>query len=168
MARFYVYELKDPRDDSVFYVGKGQRMRAWQHAADVRKERGSNDRKLSRIRDIHAAGFEPIVRKVAEYDDEADAFAHEADLIASTSGLTNILASGGGWSITPEEAERRAEERATRIADRKLAASKAWLTNWLKVADTWPGVTFPNLKDGDAKAKEFVTLLRGLLAQPAH
>lgn len=34
------------------------------------------------------------------------------------------------------------------------------LRSWLSKVDTWPhGVTFPNLKDGDRKAEDFVKMV---------
>ena len=36
---YYVYELIDPRDDRVFYVGKGKKGRIDQHEAEARKRR---------------------------------------------------------------------------------------------------------------------------------
>ena len=35
LKQFYVYVLIDPRDNEVFYVGKGQGERAFQHERDV-------------------------------------------------------------------------------------------------------------------------------------
>ena len=168
MARFYVYELVDPRCGSVFYIGKGQGLRAWQHMREAKKGRGNNHRKLARINEIVGCGLQPSVHKVAEYDEEADAFEHEAEAIAAASGLTNILAHGGGWSITAEEAARRLEQRKCRIRAKRLASSTEWLRRWLSIAETWPSVTFPGLRDGDAKAAEFLTIVRGLVASPAH
>jgi hypothetical protein len=44
---FYVYELIDPRDGKVFYVGKGKGERAWQHEIDVRRgDQGRNPKKF--------------------------------------------------------------------------------------------------------------------------
>ena len=34
-ARFYVYELIDPRDGKVFYIGKGQGRRIYGHEAEA-------------------------------------------------------------------------------------------------------------------------------------
>lgn len=162
---FYVYTLSDPRDDAVFYVGKGKGLRMYQHAAEARREGGGgNKRKLERIREIQAAGLEPLAAVVAEHEDEQDAFDHEADLIAATPGLTNILARGGGWSLTKEEYERRRAEREARYLERQ----KVHLRERLKVWDEWERrglvVTFPGLKDGDPLAKELVQAVRDLLA----
>lgn len=50
----YVYMLKDPRDEEIFYVGRGVGSRLFAHEAEALKSaRGSE--KLDRIRSIHAA-----------------------------------------------------------------------------------------------------------------
>lgn len=164
---FYVYQLSDPRDKAVFYVGKGKARRAWQHEIDAQRGRIVNQRKHERIIDILDAGDHVAVEIVAEYDNEQEAFDHEEELIAALSGLTNILASGGGWSLMREEAERRLEARKAKLAAAKHVRTVAWLKGWLEKVEKWPGVTFPNLKDGDAKAAEFVGMVRELVAQDA-
>ena len=163
---FYVYTLTDPRTAKVFYVGKGKDRRAWQHTEDAKKGRKGNERKLAIIREILEAGGEPVVLKVAEYDDEADAFEHEAELIATLPGLANILAKGGGWALAPEEIKRRAEERKKRVRHKEMLRGREWLSNWLKVVEKWPAVTFPNMKDGNRRAQEFLATVRELLAMP--
>lgn len=58
--RSYVYRLIDPRNGETFYVGKGQRNRVFAHIREEEEIFGGDelDRKLERIRQIHAAGFE--------------------------------------------------------------------------------------------------------------
>ena len=163
--RFYVYVLEDPRCGSTFYVGKGLGLRMYQHVAEARKDNGAgNRRKIERIKEILEAGLEPVARKVAEYEVQQDAFDHEADLIAVSRGLTNILARGGGWAITKEEFERRQCERKAKWLERE----KAKLRERLKVWDEWESrglvVCFPGLKNGDALAKELVEGVRAMVA----
>lgn len=57
---FYVYELVDPRDDSVFYVGKGCGNR------DRTTLSTGNIRKRQRITEIKAAGLDVQCRRIAE------------------------------------------------------------------------------------------------------
>ena len=162
---FYVYTLTDPRDGQPFYVGKGKGLRMYQHAVEARKsgEKG-NQRKLDRIRAIQAEGLEPDPKIVAEHEDEQDAFDHEADLIASLPGLTNILARGGGWSLTKDEYERRQKEREARYFEREKIKLRKKLLVW----DDWERrgyeITFPGMKQGDERAAEYVRLVRELLA----
>jgi hypothetical protein len=75
---FYVYELLDPRDGKVFYVG--------------------TSKKCTRIREIEAAGLYIEKRKVKSFADAVDALVHEAELIAfhGLDNLTNVMPGGSG------------------------------------------------------------------------
>jgi hypothetical protein len=163
-VEFYVYTLTDPRTGAVFYVGKGKRARAYQHVAEALRPNSVNQRKCALIRDILDAGHVPSVAIVQRYELEADAIEHEADLIASMQGLTNILARG--WSLTAEEAARRTAAREERVKREKALRHQEWLRVWLDRVSRWPGVTFPGLRDGDRKAEEFVCIVRDLVAEP--
>lgn len=52
----YVYILKDPRDNSVFYVGKGTGNRIFKHIEDALENPKESD-KLNRIREILNEGY---------------------------------------------------------------------------------------------------------------
>lgn len=152
---FYVYVLKDPRCSTVFYVGKGSGKRAWSHVHEVASGKATNQAKAAKITAILEAGQSPVVEKVAEYECEADAYEHERDLIASTEGLTNILA-GHGWSLTKEEAARRAKLRAERIERRERARTVEVLRAHLREWAQWPDVVFYGIKNGVEQARAFV------------
>lgn len=93
---YYVYELIDPRDDAVFYVGKGKNGRIDQHEAEARK--GRQSRKCDRIRAIECAGLKIKKRKVSTHADEVEAYQAEADLICfyGLANLTNAIPGGIG------------------------------------------------------------------------
>lgn len=110
LKKFYVYALIDGRDMSasgIFYIGKGTANRGKQHGADAlridkldktEEDRKSGSAKLNKIKEIRDAGSEPIVRVLARYDTEQEAFAAEAILIQTVYGrkedggqLTNIV-----------------------------------------------------------------------------
>ena len=54
---YYVYLLKDPRDDSIFYVGKGNGNRIFQHLHCALENETEND-KYNLIREIISEGME--------------------------------------------------------------------------------------------------------------
>lgn len=54
---YYVYVLKDPRINAIFYVGKGKNNRVFQHVHGAIND-ATESEKLNLIRDIHATGFE--------------------------------------------------------------------------------------------------------------
>ncbi len=82
---FYVYFLKDPRNDMVFYVGKGRGNRVFNHMicaldTDSGDDRGM-DEKLETIREITGSGHE-VQHYILRHDlDEKSAFEIEASLI---------------------------------------------------------------------------------------
>jgi hypothetical protein len=86
---YYVYELVDSLNNEVFYVGKGLGQRGNQHEMEARRDE-SDSNKVQRIRSIHAAGGEVIVRVIGRYDTEDKAFAVEATLIHWVHGLANL------------------------------------------------------------------------------
>jgi hypothetical protein len=89
MKPFYVYELRDPRDNAVFYVGKGKGRRAKQHELDA-VNTGEETSKIIRIREIHDADKEVNVIVVGRYDSEQEALAVESTLIKWVHGFKNL------------------------------------------------------------------------------
>jgi hypothetical protein len=86
--KYYVYMYVDPRDNTIFYVGKGVGNRAFAHlAADTEKE------KSQRIREIRAAGLEPQIDILVHgLRDEETARKIEASVIdlVGIGNLTNL------------------------------------------------------------------------------
>lgn len=123
--RFYVYRLIDPRNDETFYVGKGQRDRAWQHQKEASRRRTSNPRKVERIRSILFAGFDIEVEIIEEFEIERDALVLEMRLIESLTTLTNMMP-GCITCLSADERKRREEqtELSSRIKRAKEAAAK--------------------------------------------
>lgn len=99
---FYVYVLVDPRDDRIFYVGKGTGDRLESHGRvagleyDSELDSSHSGRKFELIREIRNSGQEPRIQVVRYGIAEAtEALAIEAALIACLPDLTNSVAGYG-------------------------------------------------------------------------
>lgn len=103
--KFYVYCLVDPRDQKIFYVGKGCGDRVFAHACNALEDGCVNTDKIEKIREIIESG-----RKVKHYIirhklTEEDALTVESVLIDfltyedfnTDSLLTNIVAGHRQW-----------------------------------------------------------------------
>lgn len=89
---FYVYLLRDPRDEEIFYIGKGVGNRVFCHLNDSEIEEFESD-KLGRIREIISAGRQVDHQIVRHGLTEKEAFEVEAALIdvVGIKGLTNLV-----------------------------------------------------------------------------
>jgi hypothetical protein len=90
ISQYIVYELKDPRDGVVFYVGKGCSSRPYAHAKEAMK--GVLSDKCDKIRDILASGNSVCVSVVKTFERESDAYRLEHERINEIGlhKLTNI------------------------------------------------------------------------------
>lgn len=78
---FYVYALVDPRDDKVFYIGKGTGNRIFSHEIESAKSHKTEKFKLQKIREIEDSGHS-VKRLIINWGlSEAEAFSAEATLI---------------------------------------------------------------------------------------
>ena len=89
--KYYVYLYIDPRDGSIFYVGKGRGNRVYSHLHDP-----SESKKTRRIRDIFDNGLEPKLEILVHGLEQEDALRVEAAVIdlLGKNKLTNQV---GGW-----------------------------------------------------------------------
>ena len=89
--KYYVYHLIDPRDNSVFYVGKGCGCRIKQHSKDAKAGRVQNAEKHRRIEGIHKAGLNVVESIVADNLTEEQALKCEREMIRDMKqNITNI------------------------------------------------------------------------------
>jgi hypothetical protein len=97
----WIYVLKDPRDMSVFYVGKSDTpaMRIIHHINESRRS-DRNSKRNRRIRAICSAGFKPIMQPIQQVPrDEWESYEIGYIEIFTMLGacLTNGTAGGGVW-----------------------------------------------------------------------
>lgn len=112
LGDYYVYGLVDPRNNNLFYIGKGKGNRVFEHELESILSPNSSRLKLKTIADIKAAGLDVVKIIINSNLTESEAFAAEAALInvfnyMGDGELTNI-ASGHHSSrvFTVEEFER--------------------------------------------------------------
>lgn len=92
-AGFYVYALIDPRDEKIFYVGKGIGGRVFKHEERTRRGVLQNKEKVKRIQEIFTAGLEAQRRILFVSESEEIALSVEDNVIHELAdlGLTNII-----------------------------------------------------------------------------
>ncbi len=110
---FYVYGLKDPRDNRYFYIGKGQENRVYSHlfGTDSKSELFPKD---VTIKEIREAGLEPVFDIIRwGIADERVAYAIEAAIIDALNvhELTNLVRGHGGSAGYGLLSEREAKEK---------------------------------------------------------
>jgi len=98
---YYVYGLADPKNDEVFYIGKGKGKRAEQHFQEVYIEGKGNKAKLFKIKEIQKLGLEPTIKYFAtDIEEEASLVLEEILIdrigreILNYGPLTNLLTGG--------------------------------------------------------------------------
>jgi hypothetical protein len=81
--KWYVYTLIDPRDGSIFYVGKGQRNRMYIHVWSTKKGNPphKNYKLFRRIREIINENLNVLYDKPFSTDIEKEAYEYEYNLI---------------------------------------------------------------------------------------
>jgi hypothetical protein len=136
---YYVYELVDPRNDSVFYVGKGSGDRAYQHERNVRsgslRYKRINPKLFNKIAKIIGMGFAIVVRVVEQFQNEMDALAYEKQRIAQfgLDQLCNLTPGGvGGDTFThgTNKADKCKHMRESWTVDRTEAHRATARKNW--------------------------------------
>lgn len=106
--RYYVYELKDPFTDTVFYVGKGSNDRMFIHEKKILRGEDTHNKHLdNKIRKIHRNEGSVVCEKVFQSDNEANVLQQEILLIENI-GLKNLCnMQGGGDGRSPDEETRK-------------------------------------------------------------
>jgi hypothetical protein len=108
---FYVYILIDPRNDKVFYVGKGKGNRMYEHKKDAINKRHHNKHLQNKILKILDEGLSIKYDKIFVTEKEEEAFTKEIETILYF-GIDNLcnLTEGGegstGYKHTLEALEK--------------------------------------------------------------
>lgn len=123
MDKYYVYHLIDPRDNCVFYVGKGTGDRYNHHERDAAKLRFANAEKEARIHKIWDSGMKVKKKKVRTFNSEDAAFLFEKQEIERI-GIENLTNISGGGEPSAAKAKKIAE-----IFIKKLSAAIHLLTD---------------------------------------
>lgn len=130
MNIYFVYALIDPRDGSIFYIGKGKGDRPYRHLSEAKSGISCNPYKIRKINNILKAGYDCYeIKYLHENLSEKEAFELEIKEIASHDNLTNISLGGdGGDNITNnpqyEEICRRISEGAKKRFEDPTERSK--------------------------------------------
>ena len=109
----YVYALEDPRDNKIFYIGKGVGDRVFEHAKDAIKEATNATNKIQLIRDIIKENKKVNTYIITHKLSENEAFLIESSLIETLNylggDLTNIVSGHHNIDmfLSAEETERR-------------------------------------------------------------
>lgn len=88
-AKWYVYQLIDPRTKKPFYIGKGTGNRIDHHEKEALN--GVCSHKCYKINKIQKVGLKIIKQKIAYFWDEQYAYEIEEHLIKTTPNLTNVV-----------------------------------------------------------------------------
>ena len=122
---YYVYALIDPRNDKVFYIGKGTKNRVFSHEKESDKAQDVETRKVEIIKEIESENLN-VKRVILHYGlTEREAFVAEAALInllkfTSSITLSNIVAGHGVHeALTVENFEREKGAKKLKVEDIK-------------------------------------------------
>jgi hypothetical protein len=94
-VKYYVYQLVDPRNERIFYIGKGTGSRWRQHMHKPKKvvrRHAGNWLKDMVIDSLRNAGLEPECRKIGLFADPTAAYMFEAECIAEHRQTNPFLA----------------------------------------------------------------------------
>lgn len=91
-TKWYVYQLIDPQNSEIFYIGKGQKYRMYSHEYDVKNNKPPNRNNWNlfrRIKNILDNGLYITYEKIFHTDNELEAYEFEQSKIIEM-GIDNL------------------------------------------------------------------------------
>lgn len=134
--KFYVYVLIDPRNNNIFYIGKGTKNRIDQHEQESKK--GVCSYKCNKIRSIEQSGFNIIKYKIAGFNDEKEAYDYETKIIDDygLENLTNVMRGGrGAWTKRVNEYKSSKKKKEVLKEWESLLKNPVIFINWCKLTE---------------------------------
>lgn len=118
--KWYVYLLCDPDTEIPFYVGKGTGNRS-EHHIRYRNDCFENQGKAKIIKRIQAEGKEVLIKKIAFFDKEEDAYIYEWAMICLyRQHITNIKHGGGRKYEGYHKIKKEEEQKPTDISPKDV------------------------------------------------
>jgi len=116
--KYYVYELIDPRNSNVFYIGKGKEKRMYSHVSRVKHGKIPNRNKhlFNKIKQILNDGYEVMYKQVFFTDNNDEAFKVETERIEKI-GLKNLC----NLFSSPPSKEEIYKLRSKKMMGKKLS-----------------------------------------------
>ena len=123
----YVYNLIDPRDGDVFYVGKGVGRRVYWHQPAAFRGGHCNPKLQNKIRKIRSLGFQIPVEKIFEHEEEWPCHVIEVMAIAfyGRGNLCNLTDGGEGISGYQHSEQAKLKIRSAATGRRLSQEAKA-------------------------------------------
>ena len=117
--KYYVYQLIDSRDNKVFYIGKGQKMRMYEHVKNVQRGRipnGTNIKLCNKIKKILSFKLNVKYKKILITENEQEAFDKEKEIISKI-GLKNLCNLTNGGEGGSSKGRKLSEEHKRKISE---------------------------------------------------
>jgi len=118
--KYYIYYLIDFITGRIFYIGKGCKLRMYEHVKDVKRGRipNRNNTKLgNKIKKILSSGNKVKYKKIFKTDNEQKAYAKEKGLITEI-GLENLCnLTEGGESPPSNKGGKLSKEHRRKISE---------------------------------------------------
>ena len=118
--KFYIYFLIDPRSHKVFYIGKGQKSRMYDHEELVKLGKIPNNNYDLRdtIKEILDCGQEIIYKQVWTSNDESYIYQKEKDFIKKHKEILTNIQAGGGF-VYPAKKKYKKHKKVFKLKKKK-------------------------------------------------